>query len=89
MAESVLRKVQDASSPGVEMHAIGGGIHTLLPVLDGLVGLLEQVREAQLAHEVEQRVAASKKRGGASKKGKQSTGRKAAKKRTVRSPPRK
>lgn len=89
MAESVLRKVQDASGPGIDMHAIGGGIRTLLPVLDGLVGLLEQVREAQLGHEFEQRVAASKKHAGASKKGKQSTGRKAAKKRTVRSPPRK
>jgi hypothetical protein len=57
--------------------------------IDGLVGLLEQVREAQLRHEFEQRMAASKKRGGTSKKGKQSTGRKAAKKRTVRSRPRK
>jgi hypothetical protein len=36
MAESVLRKVQNACGPGVEMHALGGGIHTLLPVLDVL-----------------------------------------------------
>lgn len=89
MAESVLRKVQDARGPGVEMRAIGGGIRTLLPVLDSIVGLLEQVREALLKHEFEQRVDASKKRGGALKKGKQYTRRKAAKKRTVRSPPRK
>jgi hypothetical protein len=86
MAESVSRMVQDACGPGVEMHAIGGGIHALLPVLDGLVGLLEQVREAQLSHEFQLRMAASKKSGGTSKGGKQSGRRKAAKKRTVKSP---
>jgi hypothetical protein len=82
MAEDVLKKVREASGPVIEVRPVAGNMDVLLPLLNELVALLEQVREAQINREIEQRVTAAsiKKTKKAPAKSKKVAGRKNTKK---------
>lgn len=81
MAEDVLKKASGSANLPIEVRPIAGDMDALLTVLDELVSTLEQVREAQMNREIEQRVAAAtvkknKKTSGKSKKAAERKGRK-------------
>jgi hypothetical protein len=59
MAEDILRKAHGTTGPSINVRPIAGNIDGLLIILNELIGLLEQVREAQINQEIKQRVAAA------------------------------